>query len=102
MPFKEKIFGFDIVCLEFLTSVYYVMLVLPILLPHSINGDKTGKNCIKIVSSAIFCNIGFSVLITSKKLFLFMKEKILRRTAKVHELATTTQCHPVVKIDSPS
>ena len=99
MPFKEKIFGFDIVCLEFLTSVYYVMLVLPILLPHSINGDKTGKNCIKIVSSAIFCNIGFSALITLKKLFIFIKEKIFKRTLKVQEMQTTTYNNPILKID---
>ena len=100
MPFKETLFGFNIVCLESLTIAYYVMLVVPFLFPNRINDDDIGQNCIKIVTAAIFCNIGFSALITFKKLFLFIKVRLVRRKAKVHELKITTQNHHVLKIDS--
>ena len=100
MPFKENLFGFNILCMELLTSAYYMMLVFPVLFPHSTSNDDIGQHCIKIVTAAIFCNVGFSTLITFKKLFLFIKARIIKKTTKVHELQITTQTHPVLKIDS--
>ena len=100
MPFKEALFGFNIVCLELLTSVYYVMLVVPILFPHSINNDDAGQHCIKIVTAAIYCNVGFSAFMTLKKIFIIIRGRIFKRSAKVYNLEITTQNQPVFKVSS--
>ena len=82
-----------------MTSIYYIMLVLQALFPHRINISKIGQHCINLITAAIFCNIGFSALITLKKLFIFIKEKIFKRTLKVQEMQTTTYNNPILKID---
>ena len=72
---------------------------MPILFPDIIESENSGRYCIKIVTAAIFFNVGFSLLKTLKKIFNLIKEKCLKRSAKIDQLQTSTTS-PVHKLDS--
>ena len=75
---------------------------MPYLFPQDIGNENTGKNCIKIVTAAIFCNIAFSVLVTLNKFIRFIKARYLRRSAKIDSIQTsiTSTISPGLKSDS--